>query len=538
MRRETILSVALLAVASGCGTGCDAEPTPDQPKLAQPVSSAASSTTTASAAPSALTADEQRDFYHLPEGGELLPLDLLKAVESTATFKPFMENLERFRLIPDPSDPDGLPVGMSAAMVDGKRAAPRMVFFNCSACHSAEITHQGRSIRVDGAPAHVDMAGLIEELLGSFDSTLVNPQKLKALTERLAARHIVKARDSKGGMAGTLAEKKQGLESAAESLKLLKEKVVYLKRLRNLRTTTKAGFGRLDAFVAARNLLFGEKYAMDVTSPVSLPPIFGLSRLEWFHYDNNTTSIVQRNIGENLGMGAVADVRTGESSVLVRNLVRLETIVAKLPIPKWPEALLGRLDAARVGRGEVIYKRECASCHDDAPDGTFPDRVIPLADVGTDPNRALNFAKPIDDRPFSAALAAVLDKVEKKAIEREKITPEEATRMEPRSVVWRTTNGYASRPIDGVWATAPYLHNGSVPTLYDLLLPPAERPKTFMTGSREYDPKKVGYVSDGSHGGTFHFDTAGDGNHNTGHTWGTTLAEDERLDLLEYLKSR
>lgn len=86
--------------------------------------------------------------------------------------------------------------------------------------------------------------------------------------------------------------------------------------------------------------------------------------------------------------------------------------------------------------------------------------------------------------------------------------------------------------------TSAYLHNGSVPTLYDLLLPPDQRPKTFQVGSREYDPKKVGFVSDGSHGGEFHFDTAKDANHNTGHTYGTGLSEEDRMNLLEYLKSR
>jgi hypothetical protein len=76
-----------------------------------------------------------------------------------------------------------------------------------------------------------------------------------------------------------------------------------------------------------------------------------------------------------------------------------------------------------------------------------------------------------------------------------------------------------------------------VPTLYDLLLPPEKRPKTFLTGSRELDPKKVGYETDGAKGGAFLFDTSQNANKNTGHTYGTTLSEEQRLDLLEHLKS-
>lgn len=131
----------------------------------------------------------------------------------------------------------------------------------------------------------------------------------------------------------------------------------------------------------------------------------------------------------------------------------------------------------------------------------------------------------------------MLEKLEKTAIAREGVKPEEAATMEPPNVVWRGTGKYASRPLGGVWATAPYLHNGSVPTLDDLLLPPEKRPKTFLTGSREYDPKKVGYETDGSKGAAFLLDTSQNANKNTGHTYGTALSEEHRLDLLEHLKT-
>ncbi len=111
---------------------------------------------------------------------------------------------------------------------------------------------------------------------------------------------------------------------------------------------------------------------------------------------------------------------------------------------------------------------------------------------------------------------------------------------------------YKGRSLDGIWATAPYLHNGSVPTLYDLLLPASPqkgdppgtqyRPKTFMVGSRELDTDKVGFRSDenlyppGSPG--FRFDTSLPGNSNAGHEFGTRLlSEQDRLDLVEYMKS-
>jgi hypothetical protein len=99
-----------------------------------------------------------------------------------------------------------------------------------------------------------------------------------------------------------------------------------------------------------------------------------------------------------------------------------------------------------------------------------------------------------------------------------------------------TELAYKARPLDGIWATAPYLHNGSVPTLRDLLMPVAQRPSTFYVGSREFDPINVGF--DSSVGdGRFKFDTTLDGNKNGGHTWGATLQPADREALIEYLKS-
>lgn len=117
---------------------------------------------------------------------------------------------------------------------------------------------------------------------------------------------------------------------------------------------------------------------------------------------------------------------------------------------------------------------------------------------------------------------------------------------------------YKARPLNGIWATAPYLHNGSVPTLYDLLLPATlrniqeapgtgpppgpTRPETFHVGSRRFDPKKVGYETAPAPG-TFEFrarepdGTPRPGNYNSGHDYGTGLTDDQRYQLIEYLKS-
>lgn len=95
---------------------------------------------------------------------------------------------------------------------------------------------------------------------------------------------------------------------------------------------------------------------------------------------------------------------------------------------------------------------------------------------------------------------------------------------------------YKARPLDGVWATAPYMHNGSVPNLYEMLLPASQRSASFRLGTHSFDPVKVG-VDQGAEDNTFTFDTTKAGNHNSGHEFGAKLTEEQRVQLLEYLKT-
>jgi hypothetical protein len=108
---------------------------------------------------------------------------------------------------------------------------------------------------------------------------------------------------------------------------------------------------------------------------------------------------------------------------------------------------------------------------------------------------------------------------------------------------FRKTYGYANMPLDGLWLRAPYLHNGSVPTLRDLLEPRDKRPKVFYRGYDVYDPVKVGFVSYvGEENGLpyFKFKTEVEGNSNKGHEgprYGTELSPQEKAALVEYLKT-
>ncbi len=100
---------------------------------------------------------------------------------------------------------------------------------------------------------------------------------------------------------------------------------------------------------------------------------------------------------------------------------------------------------------------------------------------------------------------------------------------------------YKARPLNGIWATAPYLHNGSVPNLWQLLQKPEDRVTSFYVGSREFDPKHVGFDTTQAPGTTL-FRVVKDGkqipgNSNAGHTYGTGLIDKEKWDLIEYMKT-
>jgi hypothetical protein len=178
--------------------------------------------------------------------------------------------------------------------------------------------------------------------------------------------------------------------------------------------------------------------------------------------------------------------------------------------------------------------------------------------IGTDPARAeimatRKVAVPkelgIETDDFALALGEVLEKTVNRWYDSQTPPTPQATRDEMngyRRSGARHLLAYKARPLDGIWATAPYLHNGSVPNLYALISPVAERPVYFTLGHREFDPENVGLRYDWLDGGTL-IDTTLRGNWNIGHEFddapgragviGRKLSVSERRALVEYLKT-
>jgi len=261
-----------------------------------------------------------------------------------------------------------------------------------------------------------------------------------------------------------------------------------------------------------------------------------------------------------------------------------------LRAPRWP----GTLDASLVSAGAALFDQHCKGCHERQP-GTAPYKVkmVPLSPTNvnsTDPwmaCNALSYRSPTvklkgtrknyftgarydAEGPLADMLAttvigsmlaqkgAIVKQIGKIVVSPPPAPPPTINGLAPGEDRLNTCYAlnsalpadgklmvYKARPLDGIWATAPYLHNGSVPTLYDLLKGPAQRPSEFYVGTRIYDPVNVGYRSDqGAPGNVFRFqarDAQGipiSRNSNEGHDYGVAkLTEAQRRELLEYLKS-
>jgi hypothetical protein len=534
-----------------------------------------------------LTPAERQRYYHLSEGGELYPVEWLQALEvevtgpdGTAATRPFLDNIERFGFIRDDKsaeNPYGLPVGMTVAPSLATGAS--MVGLNCTACHVGEITYRGTRVRIDGGPNMILVNGFIKSVIDETERTLVHPTRgvrfLERLKETRVRNHRGLSTDSRTEPRLLLAQAGSAIGRIEHVRDAVRAHLASMKALAAIgaaaASATPDGFGRVDAFGQGRNELFGSdrKNIRVPNASVSLPHTWGMEYTAWLQWGANTNSVIERNVGQALGVGAWVDTKTWDSSVRIDNLNELEKLTYKITPPAWP-ASFPPIDTAKADRGRTLFTAHCASCHETwttTPTGLREYQLFALDQVKTDPSTAVAFELPVTtasgDRPFPLAAFEIVANVKNAYYTRNRITAEqiasfENTARRPPPQVFRMplqqadkyadTKGrkvYRAKTLVGIWATAPFLHNGSVPTIYDLLKPAADRPKSFPTGQREYDPIRLGYEQDPAKfvgpGGmsTVAFDTSLPGNSNAGHEWDfyPALTDEQRFQIIEFLKT-
>lgn len=278
------------------------------------------------------------------------------------------------------------------------------------------------------------------------------------------------------------------------------------------------GRGRIDPFNPVKFTVLGQRVD-DTIGNDDMEPVWNLKRHEGYayHWDGLNTDLREVVMSSAIGDGETIkwldhDYRgwSDTSAATTSSLRRIQNYISSLPPPAYPLPVNQALAQA----GEPVYQKECADCH--AFGGHRTGTVIPLAEIGTDPHRL---------HMWTASAASAYNAY--------------GTGHPWKFSHFRTSGGYVSVPLDGIWLRGPYLHNGSVPTLMDLLKPVDERPALFYRGYDVFDPVGVGFVSEGAEArrlGTA-YDTALPGNGKGGHTYGTALPPEVKRALVEYMKT-
>jgi Cytochrome c len=246
------------------------------------------------------------------------------------------------------------------------------------------------------------------------------------------------------------------------------------------------------------------------------PPWWNLARKKTMYYDGRTPAdSVRTNMQFLLGEKSLEDLKALEP-----DFRDLQAFLRSLKPPKYPFPI----DTTRASSGRRVFEKTCARCHGTYGDsGEYPNKIVALDVIGTDPARALG----LSDKLVAHYNATWLG--------------------EPHPANPEMT-GYQAPPLDGIWASAPYLHNGSVPTVYHLLKS-SSRPARFKrppsTDFAHYDRDQVGWKHEvvespnsvGAEERQFYFDTTRSGLGNGGHLFGDKLSEDDRMSVIEYLKT-
>ncbi|SES71083.1 c-type cytochrome [Stigmatella erecta] len=274
------------------------------------------------------------------------------------------------------------------------------------------------------------------------------------------------------------------------------------------------GHGRVDPFNPVK---FGIlELPMDRTIGNSdVMPLWGMKDRPAgaYHWDGLNSAVKEVVISSAIADGSPPKVINRPD--VQEALRRVRAFIDELPAPKYPFVINETLKA----RGKPIYEAHCASCHGNEGQGTA--RIIPIEEIGTDAHRMDSWSEQaaVDFNHYTAGYAWQLG-------------------------AFRKELGYLATPLKGLWLRAPYLHNGSVPTLKDLLEPVANRPLSFYRGNDVYDTDNVGFVSNlpqvvrnGLTQPLSRYDTMLPGNGNQGHLYGVNLAPEAKRALLEFMKS-
>ena len=426
-----------------------------------------------------------------------------------------------FKVLPDIC-PDMLPGGYASLGLlfeDGRempigvsrryRVGTDLAGLNCAVCHTGTYreTPESEPRIVLGMPAH------------QFDIQAFTRFITECpLDERFTPENVLAKIERAGGDLDFLDRwiyRTQLIPRTREATMVLARRIAVLLGDR----VTAWGRGRVDTFNPYKALQFNWRLDRlpreELTGASDFPSLWNQKPRDGMqlHWDGNNDSVDERNLSASLGAGVTPVTIDHE------RLKRVADWAWTSPPPDYPFAV----DRTIASRGQALYGEHCLDCH---ADHTFRDgqikgsrvgEVEPLAAIGTDRHRWASYTYKFSANQYT-------------------LYPDSDYRFNR----FRKTEGYANHPLDAIWARAPYLHNGSVPTLRDLLEPPEARPRVFYRGYDVFDQEKVGFRADvASENGVDYtrYDTSLPGNSNDGHRYGLELSAEDKDALVEYMKT-
>jgi hypothetical protein len=510
----------------------------------------------------------ERDFYHFASQGSILsPTDWFMALERASSRgllsdPAYLSTLGFLAAPPSPSNSLGLPIGFAVA--PDNSMAKGTIGFTCSACHSGQLQYKGYKYRIDGAQTLANTPALGGELQKAMLETYYSPEKWNRFAHRVLKKQY------------NVNSEKQLRTSFGDSIRNVEWGLYYAETLGI--NPVVSGYGRSDAIDTGANKLFAidlrESSNFHVANaPVSYPFLWDIWKFDWLQYDGSFVQPMGRNVGEALGVGASTNylfsMSPGESkwanSVNVSNLIQIQTQLHSLKAPVWPSKLFGPYNSKLAMQGRSLFTQNCSSCH--APRPILPpgDRFakiavykMPADEIGTDPQRVINtttakfdpsklFGFNSPDIDLAQGLFSATDGAKNWAYDKMNLTPEQRGQADgfDRPNIFHFEMVYKARTLDGVWTSPPFLHNGSVRNIYELLSPVSQRAKQFWVGLSDFDPVRIGLGPKANNYG-FVMDTAIIGNSNSGHEFsnisgkgviGPLLSHQQKMALIEYLKA-
>ena len=397
------------------------------------------------------------------------------------------------------------PIGISQR----QRLGLDQVGLNCAVCHTGTVRETAESAPriIPGMPAHqLDLQGFFRFVL---DCTL---------DERFTADNVLGLIERNGT---ELSRFDRFLYRTFVIPRTREQTLVLAQRLQRIMgdQVPDWGRGRVDTFNPYKGLQFNWPLARlplsELIAASDFPSLWNQRPREgmYLHWDGNNNSVDERNLSASLG--------TGVTPVTIDHprLQRVRDWIWTLPPPAYPFPI----DTAKAETGKRLYAQHCLDCHADdrfkegTRSGQLVGTVVPIEAIGTDRQRLDSYTFAFASNQYS-------------------LYPDSMYRF----THFRKTQGYANQPLDGIWARAPYLHNGSVPTLRALLDAPNDRPARFYRGYDVFDQARVGFVTDvADENGIryFLYDTSLPGNGNGGHLYAIDLPPADKDAIVEYLKT-